>query len=111
MCSQVPNVGTALYTCIICLENYNDSGKSLSIKTAKCSHSVCPTCVRRYLNETLEKLRYHSTNLIQCPSATCMETFESTDSLLKKAFSNDEVDIWWTQAIIKIFISNKVNLT
>lgn len=111
MCSQVLNTRTALYTCIICLEKYNDSGKSLSIKTARCNHSVCPTCIRRYLNRTLEKPSYRSTNPVQCPNTTCKESFESTDNLLKKVFSDDEVDIWWTQAIIKTFISNKVNLT
>ncbi|KAI8080942.1 hypothetical protein BDF21DRAFT_462614 [Thamnidium elegans] len=108
MCSQVPNTGKTIYTCIICLEKYNDSGKSLSIKTIRCNHTVCPTCIRRYLNETLEKSTYRSTNPILCPNTTCKESFESTDNLLKKYFTDDEVVIWWSQAIIKTFISNKI---
>ncbi|KAI9273207.1 hypothetical protein EDC94DRAFT_580182 [Helicostylum pulchrum] len=108
MCSQVPNTSTALYTCIICMEKYNDSGKSLSVKTSRCNHSACPTCIRRYLNGTLEKPSYRSTNLIPCSNATCKESFESTDNLLKRVFSDKEVATWWTQAIIKTFISNRI---
>lgn len=97
-----------VYTCIVCFEKYNNSGRSVAVKTPGCDHTVCHTCSRYYLNETLQKPGYRTSELIQCPSTDCQSTYLSTDDLLKIVFSKDEMDIWWSQAIMKTFIDNKV---
>ncbi|KAI8085868.1 uncharacterized protein B0P05DRAFT_25688 [Gilbertella persicaria] len=94
----------APFECTICMISYRSN---ISHSTNKCSHSICRECARKYFNSALEDVRYTSYETIECPSPDCKEHFVTQD-VLQNLFSKAEMKRWWTFAIIKAHVKNKV---
>lgn len=94
------------YSCEVC---YTKTSENLLQSTGLCNHRICKFCVRPYFNGALKDPRYSNYATIECPGHDCKQVFTVNDAFLAKGFNKDEIDGWWSAALEKTFIKNKVN--
>lgn len=102
---SIPPLLPKFYYCEVCFRTTSETD---SQTTGTCKHRICVTCACPYFNSALKDIRYSSITSIECPAYGCKDAFTVTESFLAKFFNKNEIDAWWSAALQKSFIKNKV---